>query len=192
MARTVDLETFVVEHEGRLLRTAYLLTGDRRSAEELLAEALVSTHRRPPWPGRSRWGPDGDPVAAVRRAMVRALERREGQQVSDRPVGAAWCPDDAGLLPDRGTEELRRALLDLPPRTRAALVLRLHDALPEAETAEVLGCSAGAVAALTEEARAAVHGLCLARPAAPVAAAPTSRPAASPEPDDDAIYRRRT
>jgi DNA-directed RNA polymerase specialized sigma24 family protein len=114
--------------------------------------------------------------------MVCALLRRE-----DQPR------DDAGPPPpERDTEELRRALRALPPRTRAALVLRLHDSLAEADTADVLGCSPGTVAALIEEATAALRGIGLGEPPAP-AAAPSSPGAArttSPEPDDDAIYRR--
>ena len=42
-------------------------------------------------------------------------------------------------------DELMRALAKLPPRTRAVVVLRYWEDLSEAETAQVLGCSVGAV-----------------------------------------------
>ena len=189
MRRTVDVEAFVVQHEGPPLRTAYLLAGDQRGAEELLTTALARGYR-PHWPWSLRRDGGGDPVSAVRRAMVRTLLRREHRPAPHRPADAAWPTDGAGPPPDHGSEELRRALLGLPARTRAALVLRLHDALTEQQTADVLGCSPGAVAALTEEARAALHGLDLSGPPAPVTAAPTMPRGASPQPDDDAIYRR--
>jgi RNA polymerase sigma factor (sigma-70 family) len=40
---------------------------------------------------------------------------------------------------------LDRALLALPPRKRAVLVLRYFEDLPEAQVAEILGCSVGTV-----------------------------------------------
>jgi RNA polymerase sigma factor (sigma-70 family) len=52
-------------------------------------------------------------------------------------------PDHTAELADR--DLLLRALASLPPRQRAVLVLRYFDDLPEAEIAEVLGCSLGTV-----------------------------------------------
>ncbi len=140
---TAGFRAFVAEHEGPLLRTAYLLTGDPQSAEELLAAALAGTRRR--WRRAA-----ADPVAAVRRAMVRGLVPSRDRPAADRAV--EFPGDAAPPPPDGDDQELRRAVLDLPPRTRAALVLRLHDALSEAEAAEVLDCSPSTVAALTVEA----------------------------------------
>ena len=40
---------------------------------------------------------------------------------------------------------LREALLALPPRRRAVLVLRYLEDLPESQVAEILGCSVGTV-----------------------------------------------
>jgi DNA-directed RNA polymerase specialized sigma24 family protein len=45
-------------------------------------------------------------------------------------------------MPDVGErEELWRAVLDLPPRQRTAVVLRFYEDLSEQQTAEVLRCS---------------------------------------------------
>jgi RNA polymerase sigma factor (sigma-70 family) len=41
--------------------------------------------------------------------------------------------------------DVRRALAALPPRQRAAVVLRYWEDLPVAETAAALGCSEGTV-----------------------------------------------
>ncbi|HZX56833.1 MAG TPA: sigma-70 family RNA polymerase sigma factor, partial [Ilumatobacteraceae bacterium] len=46
-------------------------------------------------------------------------------------------------------ERLRWALAQVPPRQRAALVLRYYDDLSEAETAAALGCSLGTVKSQT-------------------------------------------
>jgi RNA polymerase sigma factor (sigma-70 family) len=42
-------------------------------------------------------------------------------------------------------DAVRRALAELPPRTRAALVLRYFEDLTEAQAAAALGCSVGSV-----------------------------------------------
>ena len=62
---------YVVEHAPRLLRLAYLLTGDRRAAGNLRQGALERTYRR--WPRMQR----GDALHAyVRRAVVNAAVDR--------------------------------------------------------------------------------------------------------------------
>jgi RNA polymerase sigma factor (sigma-70 family) len=48
-----------------------------------------------------------------------------------------------GAIDDR--DLLLRALATLPRRTRAALVLRYFEDLPEAEIAQIMGCSVGTV-----------------------------------------------
>jgi DNA-directed RNA polymerase specialized sigma24 family protein len=192
MPEAVDFEAFVLkalvlDAEGALLRTAYLLTGDRQAAEDLLTDALAGAHRR--W-RRVRAG--DAPGTVVRRELVRRALRR---RAPGRPVPASWTPGDAGPPPTGVAEELRRALLTLPPRTRAALVLRVHDDLPEAETADLLGCSPGTVARLTDEGTAALRTLVGCgppaghSPVAPPSTATAVHRAADPD-DGDGIYRR--
>jgi len=48
-------------------------------------------------------------------------------------------------VPDEEDQELRRALLALPPRMRTAVVLRYYEDLTEQGTAELMGCSASTV-----------------------------------------------
>ena len=104
---------------GRLLRTAVLLTGDRRAGEELVVDVLASARRTP----RGAEVPED----ALRAALVgRYLRRGDGQAVAD--------------LADAGgrTAPLREALLRLDATERTALVLRHHDGLPEEEVARLL------------------------------------------------------
>jgi RNA polymerase sigma-70 factor (sigma-E family) len=124
------------------LRVAVLLTGDWHAAEDLVQESLVKLYRA--WP---KLRLDGDPDAYLRRIMVnthrswwRARWRRE---------------TPAGELPDAVIADfadgqafaalVRQALQALPRRQRAAVVLRYCADLPEAEVADLLGCSVGTV-----------------------------------------------
>lgn len=130
---------FVAERSGSLMRLAYVLAGDQHGAEDLLQSALART--------AARWRHVRDsPEAYVRRAMYNEQInrwRRRGRE------SAVAVPPETGVG-DRSDEvdlrlALERALLALPPRKRAVLVLRYFEDLPEAQVAEILGCSVGTV-----------------------------------------------
>lgn len=133
---------FVVGRSPSYLRTAYLLTGDWGHAEDLLQTALAKVYRA--W-GRLR---DHDNLDAyVRRVLVNTQTtwwRRAWK--AEQPTGTLpdWPgPDVVSASDDR--DRLRRALLELPPRQRAVVVLRHYEDLGEADVARVLGCSVGTV-----------------------------------------------
>jgi RNA polymerase sigma-70 factor (sigma-E family) len=138
-----DFRQFMAARSAALLRTAYLLTGDRGHAEDLVQNALTKTYRH--------WGTvrrSGVPEAYVRRILVnernsrwrreRSRAREVVGDVPDRPGG-----DEAQAYADR--DELWQALQAMPPRTRAVLVLRYWEDLSEAQTADLLGCTVGTV-----------------------------------------------
>lgn len=124
--------------QGRLLRAAYLLTGDLHRAEDLVQEALVKVALR--WP-RLR---DGNPTAYARRILARDhvswwRRRRHEHSAPATPDAAVPAHDPLdGLV-------VRRALARLTPRQRAVLVLRHLEDLSEKETAEILGVGVGTV-----------------------------------------------
>lgn len=133
---------FVSEQWGLLTRMAYLLTGDRGAAEDLVQSALEKTHRR--------WGRilrKDTPGVYVRRVMVNtAISWRRRRRVVEVPL----LEDDATSAPDaydraENRHQLLGALRRLPPRMRAVLVLRYFEDLSEADIARVLGCSTGTV-----------------------------------------------
>lgn len=140
-----DFDAFVAARWGPLLRTAYLLTGDRDRAEDLVQGALVRTHRH--W---SRIRRDGAPEAYVRKVMIN-LNTDWWRRLGSRERRVTWVSEEiGGLAADAYTvvelrDELWGALRLLPPRMRAALVLRYFEDLSEAETAAALGCSLGSV-----------------------------------------------
>ncbi|MGY1668429.1 sigma factor-like helix-turn-helix DNA-binding protein [Geodermatophilus sp. SYSU D00696] len=125
----------LVEDAGpALLRTAVLLTGDRRAGEDLVLGALLRARRR--WPAFVR---SADPPAALRELLVDVhLGRRRG-------AAAQVVADVPDPLPDGRAEELRTALQALEPRVRTALVLRHADDLPEEQVARLVGGPVGAV-----------------------------------------------
>jgi RNA polymerase sigma-70 factor (sigma-E family) len=134
---------FVQDHSRALLRTAWLLTGDWASAEDLVQSALAKT-----WPKWSAITRVDAPQVYVRRVLVTTfLGWRRLRSSTELVVGAV--PERAVEDPDFALSDLRHslraAMLSLPPRQRAVITLRYFSDLTERQTAEVLGCSVGAV-----------------------------------------------
>ena len=133
-----ELSEWVVGAERRLLRSAYLLTGDLHRAQDLVQEALVKVALR--WP-RLR---DGNPTAYALKILVREniswwRRRREV------PLGDDDAPDGSVSSDPETALVVRRALARLTPAQRAVVVLRHFEDLTERETAEILGISIGTV-----------------------------------------------
>jgi RNA polymerase sigma-70 factor (sigma-E family) len=142
-ADDADFSAFVTASARRLLRSAYLITGDVAEAEDLLQSALERAYRR--WPSIRQ---KDVPEAYVRKIIVTAaIDAGRRRKFASAPLDEERLPG----LPDAAVEGLpaRAALLscvrELPPGQRAVLVLRYFDDLTEAETARVLGCSVGTV-----------------------------------------------
>jgi RNA polymerase sigma-70 factor (sigma-E family) len=134
---------YVRERGDHHLRVAVLLTGDWHAAEDLVQASLVKLYRA--WP---RLDTGADPDAYLRRIVInthrswwRARWRRE--------TPAAVLPESASGddIADRQAlgALVRQALARLPRQQRAVLVLRYCEDLPEAEVAELLGCTVGTV-----------------------------------------------
>ena len=138
-----DFRVFVQQWWAPFVRTAYLLTGDRGHAEDLVQSALEKTHRK--W-GRVRTM--AAPEAYVRRAVINTAvswrRRRRVTEVTLLPGDTdAASPDEFRRVDQR--QQVVAALRQLPPRMRAALVLRYFEDLSEADVARALGCSVGTV-----------------------------------------------
>jgi RNA polymerase sigma-70 factor (sigma-E family) len=126
-------------------KLAYLLTGDRELAEDLVQDAFVKltgrfVHLRDP----------NGLHAYLRKTVVnlarsyhrrRAVERRFAERQAGELAAAAFDPSDRDVL--------QRALLSLPLRQRMAIVLRYYEDLDVRETASIMRCSEGTVKALT-------------------------------------------
>ncbi len=144
------LEALVRIHQVRALRAAYAITGDRHAAEDVVADAFLTVYdrihqldeRRPftPW---------------FYRIVVNAALKSQR-----RAASAAFTDDDMEWLDQRadqspGPEEeaamremryfLLAAIYTLPPKQRAALVLRYYLDMDEATIAETLRCPLGTI-----------------------------------------------
>lgn len=143
------LEQVARERYPRLLARAVMLVGDRGEAEDLVQEALAAT-----FAAKARFDSMAEAEAYVRRAIVsrsidggkrRAAERRALARLRLERVSPSEV-DVPELAPD-----VEEALLDLPPRERACVVLRHLEDLSVAQTARELGLSDGAVKRYTAD-----------------------------------------
>jgi RNA polymerase sigma-70 factor (sigma-E family) len=153
-----ELEQFVQGRYLALRRTAYLLCGDWHRAEDLVQGTLIKV------------------VVAARRRRVESLDaysrqvllrlfldenrrlwRRRERSWAD-PVEAEVADGAAG-----GDRELRltvlSALRGLPPRQRAAVVLRYWEDRSVEETAALLGVTTGTVKSQSAKALAALRAV---------------------------------
>lgn len=140
-------ERFVAESSDRLVRTAYLLCGDRGHAEDLVQTALLRTARR--W-GRARRQPE----AYARRVVVN-LTKDRWRDLARRPSETAMGDTEVAITVTDGVadrDQLLRAARALPEGQRAVLVLRYFDDLSIEDTARALGCTTGSVKSQTARA----------------------------------------
>jgi RNA polymerase sigma-70 factor (sigma-E family) len=145
-----SFRSYVAARSPALMRTAYLLTGNRADAEDLLQTALAKTYLA--WDRiREREAID----AYVRRVMVNTQtswwrRRKVDEYVTDAVPETRTARDATQDLVLH--DALWTALAGLPARQRAMVVLRYYEDLSEAETAQVLGVSLGTVKSTTSRA----------------------------------------
>jgi RNA polymerase sigma-70 factor (sigma-E family) len=146
--RDEDFRAFVAARRTALMRTATLLAaGDTYLAEDLVQTALTRLYLA--WPRVER---DRGPEHYARRILVNALVDEQRRPWRRRETSRAELPD-TGLAPAGASAEdrdaVRRALCQLAPRMRAAVVLRHWLGYDVAECAELLSCSEGTVKSQT-------------------------------------------
>ncbi len=134
-------EQFVAARWSSLYRTAYLLTGNRPDAEDLVQTALVKTYLS--W---EKVAAAASPDAYVRRILtnayisgrrpLRVTRERLVDQTPEVGVPATTSDDRLALWPH---------IASLPPKQRAVIVLRYYEDLSEQQIADTLGCSPGTV-----------------------------------------------
>jgi RNA polymerase sigma-70 factor (sigma-E family) len=140
--RDLDFAEYMHARQAGLVRTAYLLTGDRHSAEDLVQTSLAKLYLS--W---DKVNDRGSIDGYVRRIMInennslwrRAWKKREfvTETMPERHVVEEYDEGARGALWD--------LVQTLPRKARAVVVLRYYEQLSEAETADILGISVGTV-----------------------------------------------
>lgn len=154
-ARDEEFSAYMTARQASLLRTAYLLTGNRHEAEDLVQTALAKLYLA--WDKvQRRELIDG----YLRRILVNennSLWRRAWKR---REFATDDIPDNDGVTDthDDGQGAALWAFVQtLPPRQRAVVVLRFYEDLSEAEIAHTLGISVGTVKSQCSRALAALR-----------------------------------
>ena len=153
--RDADFAAYMQARQPSLLRTAYLLTGDRHTAEDLVQTAFAKLYLS--W---DRVRDQGSMDGYLRRILVNENNSLWRRGWKKREHATDELPEPTPHV-DEHDHGRSGALWDLvqtlPKKARAVLVLRYYEELSEAETAEVLGISVGTVKSQTSRALAALR-----------------------------------
>jgi RNA polymerase sigma-70 factor (sigma-E family) len=155
-ADRVTFEEYVTEQGQRLLRLAFVLTGDAQLAEDLTQTVLADAFRHWRKVAAAQY-----PEAYVRRMLVNAhLSWRRRRSSTERPsdlteaaLGVSADPADQIAAQD----QTRQLLGALAPRARTVLVLRYYADLDDAAIAETMGITDSAVRSTASRALAALR-----------------------------------
>jgi RNA polymerase sigma-70 factor (sigma-E family) len=140
------LELLYAAHWRRLVRLAVLLVHDVGTAEEIVQECFVAVH--------DRWSRLHDPdkaLAYLRQSVVnRSRSHLRHLAVVRRHADREPPPEPTAGADHTASDQVRRAMVlaalrALPRRQREVLALRYYLDLSEAEIADTLGISRGAV-----------------------------------------------
>ncbi|MEO3771398.1 SigE family RNA polymerase sigma factor [Micromonospora sp. B9E7] len=135
-------------------RTAYLMCGDWDRGDDILQRVLTELYRN--W-ARVRQADHLD--ALVRTMLLRRLIDERRLRWARVRLGTA-LPDVSTPATDPTDRiTLVGALRQVPPRQRAALVLRYFQDLSVEETAQAMGCSTGTVKSQTAKGLATLRTL---------------------------------
>lgn len=142
MPEAPTFHEFVEARSASLLRTAYLVVGDYQLAQDLVQESLIKTYMA--W---RRLRDVGNAEGYARRVLVTtSISWRRRRSFDERPVEVLPGLVVADVADQIAAEaDLWSHLHALPPRQRAAVVLRYCEDLSLAQTSELMGCSVGSV-----------------------------------------------
>lgn len=134
-----------VRHAPEGIRLAYLLTGDRALAEDLVQEAFAR------FVGRLHYLRKPEAFGAYLRTTLVNLSHshfRHAKVERTYLERLARTPQRAGSPNEDLDEAMHETLLRLPERQRAAIVLRFYEDLTDAQAAEIMRCRPGTVRSL--------------------------------------------
>ena len=140
---TDAFDRVVRERQARILRTAYRISGDWADAEDVAQEVFVRLHRHsggfPNEAALNGWLYR----VTVNLCLDRARSSRPGNELPE--LHSQGASPEAAAVREQDKRRLMAALGLLPPRERAAVVLREIEGLSTAEVAAILGSTEGTV-----------------------------------------------
>jgi RNA polymerase sigma-70 factor, ECF subfamily len=147
-------DTFFEEEHERLFKALYFVTGNRQDAEELMQDAFLSL-----W---ERWGEIGqiaDPTGYLFRVALNGYRMRRRR--------AAMAVRKVVPIPERRDEfleaemraDVRKLLLEVSPRQRAALLLVDLLGYPSEQAARILRVRPSTVRVLASKGRRALRAM---------------------------------
>jgi RNA polymerase sigma-70 factor (ECF subfamily) len=147
-----DFRVFFEDEHRRLFKTLYFVTGDRAEAGDLMQEAFLKL-----WERWDRMDTIDDPQAYLFRVAPNGsrMRARAARRAARRtvPLGVVRDPyDDVDIR-----EDVRRMLLMLAPRKRAALVLLDLYGYSSEDAGRIMGIRPSTVRALATQGRAVLR-----------------------------------
>jgi RNA polymerase sigma-70 factor (sigma-E family) len=142
-----EFADYITARLPALRRLAFLLCQDWHRADDLAQAAAIKAYTH--WVKAAR----ADNTDAYVNAILVREFLHERRTAWARLVSLTEAPETAATQADHDSSlDLRSAVVALPPRQRAVLVLRFYCDLNVYQTAEVLGCAPGTVKSQTAKA----------------------------------------
>ena len=148
----------VVHHrEAQVLRTAYRMLGNWADAEDVAQEVFLRLHRH--GVGFANEAACGSWLyrVTVNLCIDRSRKKRSMEELPELPSNEASA--EASAIREQQKRQLMAALQTLPPRERAAVVLREIEGLSSPEVAAILGSTDGTVRSQVASALARLRGI---------------------------------
>ena len=154
------LRLVVAHHAAPAHRIAWRMLGDASEAEDVVQEALLKL-----WQQADRWIAGGQGIAPWLSRVTTNLCIDRLRRI--RPVTGLELPDKADGSPGAEAQltaqdikaRTHEALLELPERQRAALILTYFEEYPNGRAAEALGMKVKAFESLLLRARKALRSI---------------------------------
>ena len=137
-------ESLVRAHQRMIHALAFRMTGSMADAEDLAQEAFIRAYRQlDSYQGAAKFS------SWLYRIAVNVCLNWRQREIRREQIHAGWAGSHDALQPeaesaageDTLSREVQAALMKLPAKQRAAIVLTVYDGHNHAEAAQILGCS---------------------------------------------------
>jgi RNA polymerase sigma factor (sigma-70 family) len=149
-AKTTDFDRLYQRHAASVYRYAYAVLGSRADAEDITQQTFLNAYRAIEQGTKPRKA-ENWLLTIAHNELRRHFRTRQG-----RPLEVELDDELAQPVPERSDPSIAdivRALQQLPPAQRSALVMREFEGRSYAEVAEIMGVSQSALEALLFRAR---------------------------------------